>query len=414
MPGTISTLNRQYADGSAIPPTYTIDLSLPPEQRYVAMARDYISYMEQLTYLFDNVAAMNPLGLSVKTLKRLARFLLRRVYDREQTAELRGISKATGVDMYLLVAANVLLDLFMGCTSGGARVKTPNGSKVVHFRTLDWIMDELRSGVVHLEFVEKRGGPVIGRSVTYVGFVGILTGVRYGCFRNRFMQVLTYHRQDLSLSLNFRALLNESTNYYLYIMHQLSVLLGLRPSIASKLRHLILPPRPKWTWMSFKTKEKDLPTYTAILQKVPLVPTTACYLTFSDGNEMCVIEKDRITGTCRTSRTFISVTNHDVSTDGTIRNTNPATYAPNITSREEVLEESYERRDELEKRYQKIYETRNLDSALGEDGAIDMGDIERLMLQYPTSNGWTHFAAIMDPTVGDISWIRWWKRPKKS
>jgi hypothetical protein len=171
--------HMRYVDDSAIPPTYTINLSLPPEQRYVAMARDHISYLEQLTYLFDNVAGMNPLGLSVKTLKRLARFLLRRVYDGEQTAELRGISKATGVEMYLLVAANVLLDLFMGCTSGGARVKTLNGSKMVHFRTLDWVMDELRSGVVHLEFVEKPGGPVIARSITYVGFVGILTGVRY-------------------------------------------------------------------------------------------------------------------------------------------------------------------------------------------------------------------------------------------
>jgi hypothetical protein len=34
--------------------------------------------------------------------------------------------------------------------------------------------------VVQLEFVERAGGPVVARSVTYVGFVGILTGVRYG------------------------------------------------------------------------------------------------------------------------------------------------------------------------------------------------------------------------------------------
>jgi hypothetical protein len=39
-------------------------------------------------------------------------------------------------------------------------------------------MDPLRQVVVELEFVEKAGGPVIARSVTYIGFVGVLTGVR--------------------------------------------------------------------------------------------------------------------------------------------------------------------------------------------------------------------------------------------
>jgi hypothetical protein len=101
------------------------------------------------------------------------------VYDTEQTRELRGISKATGVEMYLMVAFNVLLDLFMGCTSGGVRITENGVEKMVHFRTLDWGMDVLRRVVVQLDFVEKEGGPVVARSITYVGFVGILTGVRF-------------------------------------------------------------------------------------------------------------------------------------------------------------------------------------------------------------------------------------------
>jgi hypothetical protein len=39
-------------------------------------------------------------------------------------------------------------------------------------------MDLLRQIVVQLDFVARDGGPVVARSVTYLGFVGVLTGVR--------------------------------------------------------------------------------------------------------------------------------------------------------------------------------------------------------------------------------------------
>jgi hypothetical protein len=106
--------------------------------------------------------------------------LLRRVYDREQMRELRGISKVAKVDMYLLVALNVLLDLLMGCTSGGAMIQDGHGdTRMMHFRVLDWSMDLLRDVVVELQYVEYENGPVVATSVTFLGFVGVLTGVRY-------------------------------------------------------------------------------------------------------------------------------------------------------------------------------------------------------------------------------------------
>lgn len=95
--------------------------------------------------------------------------------------ELRGIQEETGIDKYLLVAFNVLLDFLMGCTSGGARVFDSTGLEtMLHFRTLDWSMDPLRKVVVHLDFAENPGGTVLGSTVTYVGFVGVLTVVRQG------------------------------------------------------------------------------------------------------------------------------------------------------------------------------------------------------------------------------------------
>jgi hypothetical protein len=108
--------------------------------------------------------------------------LLRRVYSKEETEELRGISEAAGVEMFLVVALNTFLDLFMGCTSGGVRTRDSDGdeleTRMLHFRTLDWGMDSLRRVLVNLEFVRSPGTEVIARSITYAGFVGVLTGVR--------------------------------------------------------------------------------------------------------------------------------------------------------------------------------------------------------------------------------------------
>jgi hypothetical protein len=173
---------------------------------------------------------------------------------------------------------------------------------------------------------------------------------------------------------------------------------------------MILPRRPT-RWGTFRSKPQPLPTYAALLQRVPSIPTTSCYLTLSDGQETCVIEKDRVTAILRTSRSFISVTNHDVSTEETTRNTKIAANAP--AEMRDILDDSYERRDELEKRYKKLCDRKKyLPGASEEDVAIELKHVERLVLKYPTSNECTHFAAIMDPTECDISMIRWWETEK--
>jgi hypothetical protein len=163
-----------------IPPTYTTDISLTPAERYVQVAKDFRTEVLGLTSLFDEVVESLQLPVSPSAVKALAKLFLRRVYSNEQTEELRGISETVGVEMYLLVAFNVLLDLFMGCTSGGVKIADEDGrrARMCHFRTLDWGMDKLRSVIVKWEFVEKAKGHVVARGIGYVGFVGVLTGVR--------------------------------------------------------------------------------------------------------------------------------------------------------------------------------------------------------------------------------------------
>jgi hypothetical protein len=172
-------------------PTYRIDLSLPPEQRYVQVATDFAPSMCALTPIFDEVLAyIIPWPRLRRWIELLASISLRRVYSSEETKELKGIAKASGVELYILIALNVLLDSLLGCTSGGVmttvekrgrRKDEAQEERMMHFRTLDWGMDQLRSVLVVLEFVRSESDEpekVIARSVTYAGFVGILTGVR--------------------------------------------------------------------------------------------------------------------------------------------------------------------------------------------------------------------------------------------
>lgn len=173
-------------------PVYRIDLSRPPETRYDEVARDFGPRMRSLQGLFDELLTFFlPIAILRHIIAGLAKLLLRRVYDKEEMKELKGIAATTGIKIYLLVALNNLLDCLLGCTSGAALVKPSKGRRkdgdlgsyeprLMHFRTLDWAMDGLRDILVVLEYVnsEVSGSKVLARSVTYAGFVGTLTAVR--------------------------------------------------------------------------------------------------------------------------------------------------------------------------------------------------------------------------------------------
>lgn len=212
--------------------------------------------------------------------------------------------------MYLLVCFNVVLDLLMGCSSGGAAVEpleslnSDQTVRMMHFRTLDWGMPSLRRVLILLDFVLEPNGEPVASTVTYAGYVGVLTGVR----------------KDLSLSLNFRATHNSDGHFVnvKYYWHHLMVLLGLRRSISSILRAHLIPRTYMKTSASSSLEASRLPTYGDIVAEASCrqqpVLTTACYLCFSSGVETTVIEKDLSTAVLASSTDFIVVTNADAST----------------------------------------------------------------------------------------------------
>ncbi|KAH8902118.1 hypothetical protein BR93DRAFT_948236 [Coniochaeta sp. PMI_546] len=408
-------------------PTFTVDLSVKPEDRYAHIIPQILPHIRRakLTDVFDDLINQIVPGYIGGVVKKSAQLLLRRVYSAEENAELQGIAKATELPMYLLVAFNVVLDLLLGCTSGGVRVEEPVGgrsssqtkwrSHMVHFRTLDWGMDPLRELVVELNYVRSPGGPVVASTVGYFGYVGVLTGVRKG----------------LSMSLNFRPRHDDSSlrKRIDFRRHQLMVLLGLRPSISSVLRRYLLnqpeecPPHKSRgqdeledvTHAEDEGKERRKANFDikTVITELSTSPSTSAYLIFCTPQSVFSIEKDNRTAFVRTSDSFLTTYNHDASDEG---DPNALIYAARqlsasqpkaTTGMEDIVEFSTDRKRALDKIYRRCVKRRR--QKLGRPGdAVGMNDVFDFLNDKDRwiINDETHYAVIMDPKKGQVLWKR--------
>lgn len=398
------TIGTQSSDTDGVIPRYQIDLSERPWERYVHVARDFKHELKKLPKLVDDLIRDN-MDQKPEKVHRWARRLLRGLCSKEETEEIRGISKTVDVPLYLFVCFNILLDFLMGCSSGGIRAENDDGSvNMLHYRTLDWNMDDLRDLVVQLDFITQPGGAVIARSITYVGFVGMVTAVR----------------ENLSLSLNFRPWRNNRGSVISDVRfygHLLLVLLGWRPAISSKLRQLMLPSRGM--------RSKTLPDLESVIQNFPAVKTTAAYLILSDGKRTAVLEKDLVTANVIQSTDFIACTNHDVANEDSgcgsdydngdesdpkqhglvaYLDNRRAPFSPSSARQSIRLKQS------MNKRWQRHVKKITLEHLEVEECVVHakLSDIERWVQAYPVLNDYTQFACVMDPIKGEVVWSNWW------
>ncbi|KAI0533838.1 beta subunit of N-acylethanolamine-hydrolyzing acid amidase-domain-containing protein [Xylaria digitata] len=380
-------------------PRFTIDLAKPPRERYDEIVQVFGPRMRSLVGLFDSVLSI---FIAFTWLRRivigLSKVCLRRVYDEEENEEIKGISTTSGVPLYLLVALNNLLDCLLGCTSGVIPVspskalqRTGNETRLLHFRTLDWGMDELRDLLVVLEFVDSASdnpNRVIARSITYAGFVGSLTMVRPG----------------LSMSLNHRGCHDCPGRQLRW--HQLMVLLGKRKSIGSIVRSAMLhPSQPVNEGEHFVKQVSDL----------RFIPSAPCYLILCDGREAVVITKDYITGTVQSTTEFIAQTNHDPD-----NHENEATQRHKTTrqGRREVIkssfgiegwvEESTDRLHCVQQKWDRLVRksrVKNSSVSPAATPSITERTLRKWLSDYPTLNECSHYTSILNPTTGQIRWL---------
>lgn len=281
---------------------------------------------------------------------------------------MKGIAEIAGLPFHLVIAFNTFLDMMMGCTSGTAPLERTG--EILHFRTLDWGMEELRPLVIQVEFV--RDGSIVARAVTYAGYTGILTGVR----------------RDLSISLNYRA--HRSNRPISMHLHQALVLLGFRRSISSVLRDYLLSPAAP-------------PSLDTLRSTLPAIPTSVCYLTFSDGKSSLILEKDLDTAVIREPLDgFIVTTNLD-----------NAVHALN----EEEIEGYMKTQGSLEGERWLITNSKErrcvVEDAWGKNKRATLKTLIKWLNTWPVKNECTHFACLMSPLTGSLLWVKRWKRPPR-
>ncbi|GFN79455.1 acid ceramidase [Plakobranchus ocellatus] len=172
--------------------TYTINLDLPPEQRWTELAKAKAPQIKTLLNGFKDF--VKDFGAAAQY---LIDFIDNQGGDLDGTlpypfaGELKGISAATGLNLGEVVLYNLFYEFFTVCTSIVA--EDPSG-KLYHARNLDFglfigwdiqnrtwaITERLRPLIVNLDW--QRGGKTVFKSVNYAGFTGILTAVKQNQF----------------------------------------------------------------------------------------------------------------------------------------------------------------------------------------------------------------------------------------
>ncbi|KAF8327342.1 hypothetical protein F5887DRAFT_173454 [Amanita rubescens] len=357
-----------------LPPLYTVDLSLPPHLRYVKLCSDYKTKLIGLSVLYDETVQFLGVSWVARVLLTWGKkLLLRRLYSKDETEEIQAIARNVGIEMYLAVAYNTLLDLFSGCMSAGVMLRGSEREqeRMIHLRGLDWEMDPLRELIVRVEYV--RDGKVVARGVTYAGYTGVLTGVREG----------------LSISFNYRASLISTSSLIHHRIHQLLMLMGFRRSVPSHLRGILLSPGPPQT-------------LTDLIQWAthPKTRLSSCYLTFCSPTSVLVIERDLASATHHTSDDFLVCANHDQDMEHlSERELVQLLHKHGISggAAEAIITDSVTRKKCIMRK--RISTRRNRRS---------LSEFKEWLKEEPVKNECTHFSCIMDPSEegGGLVWVQ--------
>lgn len=206
-----------------------------------------------------------------------------------------------------------------------------------------------------------------------------------------------FKRENLSISLNFRP--NHNCSTFSLRIHQILVLFGFRPSIVSVLRNNF-----------FIQEGRRRLAVEDIARTIVKTYGSPCYVILSSPSETMVVEKDLLDGKIRSARNFIVHTNHDIRPIDPLDNTYSRKEKNTILGMEATLEESEERRDCIQKKWNSLAmrQERKMKEEGEEGGVIAVREktLQGWVKAYPIMNECTHFGCILDPKMGTIRWLQ--------
>src|SRR2546423_3053596 len=178
----VTTRSHTYASSESLKyldiPSYSLDLDLPPRQRWKHIIANLPNLPSMVMSLVSQILDSEAPKIAHPVLRLLMSTILTKLSSKELTEELQGISEVSGCPMWALVAYNIGYDFMAGCTSGGIKIVGENAKEqMFHYRNLDWHMEETRQTTIKVNYI--RGGKTIMEAIHYAGMAGVHTGVRY-------------------------------------------------------------------------------------------------------------------------------------------------------------------------------------------------------------------------------------------
>ncbi len=183
-------------------------------------------------------------------------------------------------------------------------------------------------------------------------------------------------------------------------LHQIAVMLGIRPSICSVLRDVLFPDPYTAT-----TRLADF------LVTLSSIPSSPCYLFLCNGDQAVVLEKDLIGGEFHAAKDFLVHTNHDTPSDNPADNIQYQAEKLKILGMDILVEDSEDRRACVTKKWKALKgrQERKWKESMQEGEmpvvVVREGTLKGWVRAFPTSNETTHYGCILDPKMGTIPFL---------
>lgn len=142
--------SSRYAQGEPFQaPSYTINLDLRPEDRWVEVTSKYAKYSPQIVaFIRQNL----PADL-VPLVEKVAMYM-DEYFPAPFPAEMKGVSKGLNLSLADTILINIMYDLTAFCTSIVAQDKQGN---IFHGRNLDYSFSEILRNVTFISKFQSKG-----------------------------------------------------------------------------------------------------------------------------------------------------------------------------------------------------------------------------------------------------------------
>ncbi|CAF3383119.1 unnamed protein product [Rotaria sp. Silwood2] len=160
----------------SVPPRFIVNLDLPPMLRWQYILRLYIDQLREVEKKIESMVNkivgqwIGPMLESVLSTIMAGITQLGLVYYGQ---ELKGISHTTGIPLGKLVMMQFVYECVSCCTSIICQDEETNTP--MHIRSMDWGLDVLKQLTIDVDF--QRNGQTVFKATTWIGYVGILTGM---------------------------------------------------------------------------------------------------------------------------------------------------------------------------------------------------------------------------------------------